>query len=117
MHDLLPERTQVSPVSTDFRTQGDFQILLNLFNKGPYQIPHQLRTKVLQSIDRALDEPDIGLQLIAGRLLEKLDSINVKLAQTAMPKKHEHFNPTEFTDKDLLDMIVKAKHLLPGLKE
>lgn len=116
MPEILPQHTVVSPVGTDFHTLGDFQTLLSLFNNGPYHVPQHLREKVMNGISQSLDDPDPRVFLTATKLLAEFEKINLQLAKTAMPARHEHINVKSFSDQELLEMIEKSKPMLEAIK-
>ena len=87
---------------SNFQTAADFKLINDLLAKPRYSIPERLRGKVIDCIERAVDNVNDPVTAIrAVQTLTSLDKINLKIIELAIPKKTEHKDISKMSDEDL----------------
>jgi hypothetical protein len=112
---LLPDHQVVSPVSSDFQTEGDFNLVHRLLRHPRYEIPERLRKKVIDCVESVVDKEtaDDDVKLRAIKVLSELDKHNIELVKIAMPKKVEHTDVSRLNDEELLARVQDIVKRLP----
>lgn len=112
MGTLMRDIKEVSPY--DYSTEADFNMIIHLLKNPRYNIPAQLRDKVINCINNivtCIDDPKT--QLAAVNTLVALDRCNIELIKIAMPKKVEHKQINKLSDEELLDALKEVQKKLP----
>lgn len=114
---MLSKKQIVSPISNDFHTEGDFNLVHRLLKHPRYEIPERLRSKVVKCIEDVVDEYgiDLDVKLRAIKVLSELDKHNIDLVKIAMPKKIEHTNASNLNDEELLAKVQDIVKRLPPI--
>ena len=108
----------VSPIGSDLKTEGDFNMVNRLLRNPRYDIPERLRTKAIQCIEDALeDDNDITLKLKAIQVMSTLDKHNINIVKIAAPKRIEQIDPRKLDDEELLKMVQVIVKKLPTIIE
>lgn len=111
MAQIIAKNTQVSPLTSEFRTVGDFALVHQLLKKHSlYNIPQQLRQSIVDQAANTLDDLEAtdSEKMAAAKLLLEMDKRNIDLIKIAMPQKHEHMQVRDASDEELKTMIIEA---------
>jgi len=111
--------SDISPISSEFRTEGDYAIVRKLLQNPRYEIPERLRRKVVGEIERTVDdeEADPNLKMRAISVLAQLDKHNIELVKLSMPKRIERVDPKKMDDEKLLEAVQEVLKLAPRILE
>lgn len=105
----------VSPVTGQFETVADFNLVNRLLQNPRYKIPEHLRDKVLNCCERVIDKASASNleKLSACKTVLMADKHNLELVKMAMPKKIEHFDASKATDEELIDVLREVARKIP----
>ena len=114
----MSELVSYSPVGSDIKTEGDFNMVNRLLRNPRYEIPERLRQKSVQCIEDALDaDHDITIKLKAIQVMSQLDKHNIDIVKIAAPKRIEQIDPRKLDDEELLKMVKQIVKKLPTIIE
>ena len=114
----MSELVSYSPVGSDIKTEGDFNMVNRLLRNPRYEIPERLRRKSIQCIEDALDQDnDIQIKLKAIQTMSQLDKHNIDIVKIAAPKRIKQIDPRKLNDEELLKMVREVVKKLPTIIE
>lgn len=112
MAQIIAKNTQVSSLTSEFRTVGDFALVHQLLKRHSlYNIPQHLRQSIVDQAAETLDPLNAATdseKIAAAKLLLEMDKRNIDLIKIAMPQKHEHIQVKDASDEELEAMIIEA---------
>jgi len=110
----MSELVSFSPVGSDLKTEGDFNLVNRLLRNPRYEIPERLRNKAINCIEDAIDaDHDVTIKLKAIQTMSALDKHNIDIVKIAAPKRIEQIDPRKLNDEELLKMVREVVKKLP----
>jgi len=107
----------VSSESTQFSTEADMQIVRTLLRDPLYKIPEHIRDTIVTESAKMLGGDSPKFKAIGARLLLEMDKRNLELLRLVVPRKVEHIDVKQKTTAELIEIVERAKALMPPMAE
>jgi len=112
-----------NPEQSDYHSVNDMTMVHGLMKNPRYNIPDNLRDKIIktagQLLDSDIEDPvkKASTQLAAAKVLLEADKRNIDIVRLSMPQKHMHINvqqaSTEQLQAQLKELLLNNPSLIP----
>lgn len=105
-----------STLSADgFNTSADLDIVHQLLKKPRYNIPEELRERIITKSGEILESKDPKEAIMAAKIVLEADKRNMELLKMVVPKKTEIRDCRKMSDEELLEEYHRVTKLLPTI--